>query len=205
MDAFRDELAQFVDARLGRIERLVPENGQSRRGVVLAGLIMAVRRRAGRGAFVALDDGSGRMELAVFEELFTQVADRLVRDEIVVVEGDVALDDYSGGYRMVAKQVRSLNEARERYAQLVRINLECGHDDTIEALQATLAPYRGGQALVRIHYRNSRACADLRLGDAWKVKPCDELLAALDDLEAVTEVEFIYQREPERAKAQTAA
>jgi len=205
MDAFRDELAQFVDARLGRLERLVPENGQARRGVVLAGLIMAVRRRAGRGAFVALDDGSGRMEVAVFEELFTQVADRLVRDEIVVVEGDVAVDDYSGGYRMVARQVRSLNEARERYAQLVRITLECGYDEVAEALQATLTPYRGGPALVRIHYRNQRASAELRLGEQWKVTPCDELLAALGDLEAVADVDFVYQREPERQPAETAA
>ncbi|OXH82342.1 hypothetical protein CA830_37885, partial [Burkholderia multivorans] len=40
------------------------------------------------------------------------------------------------------------------------------------------APLPNGLA-VQIHYSNARAQGEMRLGDAWRVKPSDALLAEL--------------------------
>jgi DNA polymerase-3 subunit alpha len=55
-----------------------------------------------------------------------------------------------------------------------------------------MAPYRDGEGRVWLDYSNGRARAHMELGDEWCVKPCDELIAALSDLEAVTSVRLVY-------------
>jgi hypothetical protein len=45
---------------------------------------------------------------------------------------------------------------------------------------------------VYIDYRSARARARLELGADWTVKPCEELVAALGELDAVSEARLIY-------------
>jgi len=44
-------------------------------------------RRGDRMAFVTLDDRTGRLELAVFSELFERHRDLLAKDTLLVVKG----------------------------------------------------------------------------------------------------------------------
>ncbi|NIO40453.1 MAG: hypothetical protein GTO41_09830, partial [Burkholderiales bacterium] len=71
------------------------------RTIVVAGLVVATRtmrtRRGDRMIFVTLDDRSGRLELAVFSELYMRHRDLLVKDNLLVVEGFVSVDEYTGG------------------------------------------------------------------------------------------------------------
>ena len=45
---------------------------------------------------------------------------------------------------------------------------------------------------VQIAYRNERAEGEVRLGDAWRVKPTDDLLAALRGEFAGSSIEIVY-------------
>jgi DNA polymerase-3 subunit alpha len=45
---------------------------------------------------------------------------------------------------------------------------------------------------VQIVYRNERAEGEVRLGDAWRVKPTDDLLAALRGEFAGSAIEIVY-------------
>ena len=65
-------------------------------------------------------------------------------------------------------------------------------DGLSQRLEETFAPYRGGKGTVFVDYRNPRARARLELGHDWKVKPCEELVAALNELEAVSEARLVY-------------
>src|SRR5690625_6298785 len=91
--------------------------------MTLAGMIAAIRRRPGKGSFIALTDGTARIELEVFERLFQDVSDHLAGDEIIVVRGQVRFDDYRGGFRIVADEVYSVDEAREKFARRVEITI----------------------------------------------------------------------------------
>ena len=106
-----DDLRRFTTCFLGQVgDRLPAEKPRDRRGspMTLAGLVRAVRRRGNRGAFVAVEDHTGRIEVALFDETWALYADLMGKDEIVVIEGLVATDDFSGGYRMTAQKVMQL-------------------------------------------------------------------------------------------------
>jgi DNA polymerase-3 subunit alpha len=57
--------------------------------------------------------------------------------------------------------------------------------------QRAHAPVRNGLA-VQIVYSNERAQGELRLGDAWRVRPSDELLAELRNTFAGSAAEIVY-------------
>lgn len=198
MDELRDELADTTTTTLDRIGDLVGNGGGEggRRGqgtpMTLAGLIAALRRRPGKGAFIALDDGTARLEVAVFDRLFQQVSDRLIADEIVVVRGRVEIDRFRGGFRMVAEEMMSVDEARSQFARRVEVEIDRPPEALEQDLAAALQPYRQGRTPVVIQYRNQSARAVVQLGANWRVTPSQELLAALGGVPGIGEVRLKY-------------
>lgn len=201
LDEMREELTGFVTTTLDQIGNRLSggeaqeNNGRGRRRGVemtLAGLVTAVRKRPGKGAFIALDDGTARLEVAVFENLFHQVSNRLTNDEIIVVRGKVEIDNFRGGFRMVADEVLDVDEARSRFAQRLEIELEDAGAEFDGDLAAALHPYRPGQTPIIVRYKNECAHALLKLGENWQVAPSTDLLAAIDGLKGIRSVRLRY-------------
>jgi len=190
------DLQQFTTCRLGELSLRVSseDKGYRNKGVnmVLAGLVSALRRRNRRGRFIGLEDHTGRVEVALFDEVFSMYAELLGKDQIIVVEGKVSVDDFSGGYRMTATRVMSLSSAKAHFARGVRIAVHGPRDELCPALESTFAPYQDGNATVFVEYRNQRARASLELGRDWTVKPCEELVAALNELDVVSGARLTY-------------
>ena len=199
MDDLGDEVTGFSTCRIADVgDRFGGD--QPRRGrdaglpMTLVGLVATQRRRPGKGAFVALDDGSGRLEVAIFDRVLADCADIVSNDEILVVSGRVEPDDFNGGYRMIAEQVMDLDQARSRYARRLLLELDAPSPDleVHRDLEAALRPYREGGTPVVLHYRNGTFELDMRLGERWQIRPCAELLAAVDGLEAVKTARLMY-------------
>ena len=113
-------------------------------------------------------------------------------DDLYSLDGKVAVDDFSGGYRMTASRVMSLGEAKMRFARGVHISMSGPADDIFTRLEYVFAPYRDGSDPVWLDYRNERATAQLELGPDWCVNACDELIAALSEMDIVSEARLIY-------------
>jgi DNA polymerase-3 subunit alpha len=160
--------------------------------MVLAGLVHAIRRRGNRGGFIALEDHTGRIEASLFDDIWTLYAELLNKDEIIVVEGRVATDDFSGGFRMSTQKVMTLSDAKSRFAKGIQISLRGPGEDICQALQSTFVPYQDGSGRVWLHYSNTRARARLELGEEWNVKACEELVAALGELDMVSDARLVY-------------
>src|SRR5260221_11620 len=106
--AYRDELRRFARTPLANI-------APQQESVMLAGVIYGVQvrnSRRGRMAILTLDDGSARVEVVVFGELFHEKRAVIQEDQVVVVKGRVFADEFSGGLRITADQGRDLAEAR---------------------------------------------------------------------------------------------
>jgi len=190
-----DDLARFTTCTLGGVGNRVPAESKGRRAgtpMVLAGLVHAIRRRGNRGGFVALEDHTGRIEAALFDDTWTLYAELLNKDEIIVVEGRVSTDNFSGGYRMTAQKIMTLSEAKSRFARGVQISLRGPGEDICASLQSTFVPYQNGSGQVWLNYSNKRARARLELGEEWNVKACEELVAALGELEMVSDARLVY-------------
>ncbi|MEW5944113.1 MAG: DNA polymerase III subunit alpha [Pseudomonadota bacterium] len=186
-DAYRGELSAFIKTRL---KDLAPQQ----QPVLLAGMIYATRTqmtRRGKMAFVALDDNTARVEVAVFSELFDARRDLLREDQLLIVEGKVSRDEYSGGLRVSAEKLYDLAGARTQFAK--RMRLFCNGEANAAKLLELLAPYRNGGCPVRIAYRNRGASCELELGEAWRVQLHDNLMRSLVAWLSEEGVKVLYQ------------
>ncbi|MDR9435297.1 MAG: DNA polymerase III subunit alpha [Thiohalophilus sp.] len=192
IERYLEELSGFVSAR---IVDLKPTRDQT---VVVAGLIVAMRtmntRRGDRMAFITIDDRSARIELAVFSEPFQRYRDLLSKDKLIVVEGEVSIDEYSGGYKMSARSIYDINQAREHFARklLISVDHHKAGNGFVNELQHTLSPFREGFCPVIIDYHRDDARAQIALGETWRVHPTDELLHRLRDSLGDDHVKVIY-------------
>jgi DNA polymerase-3 subunit alpha len=185
--AYAAELSAFVKRRLGQLE-------PQREPVLLAGVVMSTRTqmtRRGKMAVVVLDDGTTQLEVTVFNELWDAERAKIKEDELLLVEGKVQKDDYSGGLRITADKLYTLAEARGRYARGLRLTMNGGSD--AKRLQALLMPFRNGPCPVRLSYRNGDAAAELPLPESWRVRLDDALLAGLADWLTAENVKVLYQ------------
>ncbi len=97
-------------------------------------MVTAVRKRGDSDAFVRLEDGTGIIEVSFFGELYQQVAPLLTRDELLVVEGGLRIDDFSGGgFQVRARSAYTLGDACRRYARLLRVKINGVGPDFIDA------------------------------------------------------------------------
>jgi DNA polymerase-3 subunit alpha len=190
------DIARFTSCTLEEVPKRLPaEAPVNRRGglnMTLAGMVRSVRRRLNKGGFMAIEDHTGRMEVALFEAVWQQHAHLLVKDEILVIDGRVAKDDFSGGYRMIADKILTLGEAKTGHSRGVHISLRGPDEEICTRLQDAIRPYRNGKDEVYIDYNNGRAKAQLVLGAEWRISACDELVAALSGIDTVKDVRLIY-------------
>ena len=188
--AYEAELRRFTSGRLADLAEALGNDasaeqgfarGRPNRSVVVSGLIVTLRRQAGKRAFITLDDRSGRIEVPVFEREYQRYKPLLVKDGLLVVEGVLGHDDFSGGMRLSPKHIMDLDEARARFARALEIRLENepASATLIERMEAILTAHRDGGCPVWVKYRSARAAARLRLGSQWRVRPCGRLLSEL--------------------------
>jgi DNA polymerase-3 subunit alpha len=189
---FAREFAPFIRTRLADV---VPRNEPQ----LLAGMVASARTaitRRGKMSIVLLDDGTAQLEVSVYNELWETSRDLVREDRPLVVQGRVSKDEFSGGFRVVAERIFDLGGARARFARGLRLSVN-GEASTAASLAAKklrelLGPYRNGPCPVSVRYRNGDAVAELRLGDDWRVKPEDGLIASLNDWLKPENVEIVY-------------
>jgi len=198
---YEDDLSKIVTARLGSLGTdEEPTNGSRRRGgrpVTVGGLVVALRTRntqnGGRMAFLTLDDRTGRIEVAVYPEVYKQHRELLARDQLLVVYGSLEHDEFIGGPKVTAEKILDIDEARIAAARRVLLQIDSRRCvGVVDALAETLEPHRGGNCLVLVDYRTDGARALLRFGDEWRIRPADELLRRLRELLGVGAVRVEY-------------
>ncbi len=173
--ASAEELSKFVRQRLSELQ-------PSRDLQLMAGIIVSVRTqmtRRGKMAIVLLDDATSPLEVVVFSETFDAHRDWIREDELLIVEGKVSEDAYSGGLRVTADKVYDLAHARNRFARQLR--LSCNGQSNSAKLKEILAPYRTGEGgcPVTIAYHNGKAACEVSLGGNWQVRLHEHLIETL--------------------------
>lgn len=179
IDEYEGEVRRFARQRINDLR-------PARETQTVAGLIVNLRvmknKRGDKMGFVTLDDRSGRIEASLFAEAFAAAQSLLQTDALVVVEGEVSLDDFSGGLRLRAKRVMSLEEARTGLAESLRLKVagEQLGGDRLGWLAELCGRHRGACPLT-LDYRGENARALLQFGDQWRIDPTDSLIQTLRD------------------------
>jgi len=188
---FESELDRFTTVRLSDLR---PRPAETQ---VVAGMVVGIRKlnsRAGRMAVITLDDRTARMDAVVYSELFSAHHDKLVKDKLLVLEGEVSTDDFTGGCSMTVQKLSDLDGAREAFARNVVIRL--GEDrvggELLDDIRDAVRIHRHGRTLLCIDYLRSDASVRLALGDDWRVHPTQDLLKRLGELVGSESVEVEY-------------
>jgi len=191
---YKNELSSFVRNSLGSLK---PQDQPQ----MLAGVITGIRVRMtarGKMAIVTLDDAVSRIEIVVGNELLNQNSQLIKEDQLLIVEGRVSNDDFSGGLRVNARKLYDLAAARSAYANMLKISCN-GQADAVK-LREMLAPYcrngSGGEerrgCAIKVEYHNKDARVEVMLGEQWRVELRDELLSGLKTWLSEDNVKILY-------------
>jgi DNA polymerase-3 subunit alpha len=163
----------------------------------IAGCLMQfnVRQgRRGRFAFATLDDGSGKIEVSVWADVFEKYRHLLKKGQVLVVEGMIEKDEYSDSQRhkMIAEKILTFDEARYEFIKNIKIDIEDTSDtkDIVESLKEIANSNEGNS--VMLSYTGNSAKADIILPSNYSVKLDDISIRALDKRFGAENVQFVY-------------
>ncbi|KGM07033.1 DNA polymerase III alpha subunit [Methylophaga thiooxydans] len=200
IDRYEAELSEFIPKKINELD--APESKGYQRNekpMLTAGLIVAIRtmksKNGGRMAFITLDDQSARLEVRVFADVYDQYQSFIQPDKLVVIQGKIGQDNFTGGLAGTAEKVFDITGAREAFGQALQINLENSEQaqQWVEQLKTTLSPFRGGALGLELNYQNQTAKARINLGDDWQVTPSDTLINQLLSIPASASVTIRYK------------
>ena len=173
-DSFEPELNALMGNRLN-VLLSTPKGRGDREKRTIAGLVVGVRHGKtprGRMASLVLDDRTGRLEVTVFSELYDQVRDLLAVDRLLVIAGTLNFDEFRDAWSLRASEVQTLEQAREKAADHLLLNLDLGaakrHKKGAEILQQLreiLTLYRGGHLTIQMEYRSPQGLSLIHISE----------------------------------------
>ena len=134
-------------------------------------------------------------ELAMFSETYDRCQHLLAKDKVIIVQGEVGEDSFSGGTKINISDVYDIEKAREHFAKrlMIKVDQARAGNGFVASLESVLTPFREGTCPIFLDYRNEQSSAKINLGEQWRVRPTDELLNRLTQLMGEEQVSVEYQ------------
>jgi DNA polymerase-3 subunit alpha len=158
--------------------------------------------RRGMMRVIELDDGSGRMEVTVFNELYDARKHVLKVDDVLIISAKIDNDEYSGGLRGSAAEILTLAEARGRHASAIRLELNADQaaEQFVSKLKQFVVANRDDRAAnapsrLAIHHpivlrvKQGQQVCELRLAEPFGLDASD---ATLNQLYSAFGVENVF-------------
>lgn len=189
VNQYANELKHFTTCRLPELHP--SEHTNARVAGIITNLRTRQTKRGDRIAIFTLDDGAGQVEVVCFSEAYQTFRPLLIEDQLVIVDGEVGIDDFSNGVRILAREISTLEQNRTRLVKYIQVKWP----NTLKLDYQHLGPLlkqHAGTCPVVIRYQDEETNTDLRLGKGWGVKPSDDLLQALKGQYKEVEVDMIY-------------
>src|SRR5678815_1257875 len=174
------EVRRFAKLRLADVI-------DKREPMLLAGIVgelRVVNGQRGRVALFRLDDMSDSIEAVANEELLVANRELLKEDELVIVQGRVQPDRFTGGVRFNVQSVWDLAAARCRFGKYLRVEINGSVPPVAEVLREfpsrRVATEHGEvpQGLpVRLALQREHATGEIDLGDSARFYPSEAALA----------------------------
>ncbi|MCL4119388.1 UNVERIFIED_CONTAM: hypothetical protein GTU68_010964 [Idotea baltica] len=177
IDEYAQEIRYFA-------KKCIVDLKPSRELQSVAGLVVSWRvmrnKKGDKMGFLTLDDHSGRIEVSLFSETFSEYSEQIQMDRLMVVNGEVSYDDYSGSIRLRAKKIMTLEESRASCVKAMRLLVSEQRYDrlNLDELAFLLEKYPG-ECPVILEYTGKNACASLSFGSEWNIDLHDKLLQDL--------------------------
>jgi DNA polymerase-3 subunit alpha len=197
---YKYEIQHFTDGNMASLLANV-QRSKTKISVRVAGLALEVRTRQtkkGKNIGIAiLDDQTGRVEVVAFSQTYEETRDILKKDSILIAEGNLLIDDFSGMLRLTADKIYDIEHARATFARCLSFEwhqekMQISLSEFIIQLEAITTDYQGGNCPIIIHYFSKKARVKLQLGEKWRVFATDTLILHLQRFSSINSVVMNY-------------
>ncbi|ROU07080.1 DNA polymerase III subunit alpha [Lysobacter enzymogenes] len=185
-DPYREEVRALVGTDLGELEGIWEKRPESARSgwrpeleVIVAGQVVGLRKKGDSQMFVQIEDGRGRLECAFFSETYSEFAAMLARDRLLVIQGGLREDAFSGGFALRAARCWDYNAVCGKHAQRLALRLDLRVPGTWQRVDALLAKQRPGPTPIRLDLLRDGAAGMLDLNGPQSVRIDAELAGLL--------------------------
>ncbi|KRB08902.1 DNA polymerase III subunit alpha [Lysobacter sp. Root690] len=185
-DPYRDELRGLVGIDLGELETIWEKRPESARSgwrpeldIIVAGQVVGFRKKGDSQMFVQIEDGRGRLECAFFSETYSEFASMLARDRLLVIQGGLREDAFSGGFALRAARCWDYAQICAKHAQRLALRLDLRVPGTWQRVDALLAKQRPGPTPIRLDLLRQGAAGMLDLNGPQSVRVDADLVGLL--------------------------
>ena len=200
-DPYRDDVRALVGHDLGDLDRIWDARPESARSgwrpeldCVIAGQVVALRKKGDAQTFVLIEDGRGRLECAFFAEAAQEFGALLARDRILVLQGGLREDAFSGGFAFKVTRCWDYAQVCARHAQRVSLRLDLRVPGTWQRVENVLAQHRPGATPLRLDLLRDGAAGMLDLNGSSGVRVDVDLPGALRAQPGVKAVKVAMSR-----------
>lgn len=165
--------------------------------IKVAGIISQIRflqtKRGDRMAIITIDDSTRKVDVTVFSDILNDVREAIVKDNLVVVDGTVSVDNFTQGLRVTAKGILGMGQARTRFAKYLKINLpQKQGSEALSQVKTLLQNHQNGTFPVVCQLQHEQGQVHLKLGQKWRCIPENTLLESLQKCLGETAVSVEY-------------
>lgn len=163
-----------------------------------AGIITAIRsmqtKNGDRMAILTVDDEHDKFEVAVFPEAYQNNRELLIKDQLVIIDAKVSLDNQTGNTKIRAETFYTIEKSREQFAKKIKIHLEdCENaHDKVKILKEYLLCLEKGSCQISIELKTREGIIALKLDDKWNIKPTQTVINQMKSLMADNPVLLEY-------------
>lgn len=187
VDQYQYEMQNLIKTRIRNLDPSMKKTA------LILGLVLGVRRiitkRGKKMAILTIDDNTSKIDIAIFQELLELYEPLLIKDSILIVDGEISHDDFNGGIKMAAKNIMTMPQAREQYSKRLNIFLTDQKQINIDSL-ANLFEKSPGDVPVVINYQNETLNLQININSNYCICLNDELLIDLKKLIGIDSVNY---------------
>uniref|UniRef100_UPI0026050020 DNA polymerase III subunit alpha n=1 Tax=Otariodibacter sp. TaxID=3030919 RepID=UPI0026050020 len=191
---FLKELSRYAPVRLNELQPTYRGQVATVAGIIIASRITTTKK-GNRIGIATIEDRSGKLDITLFSEVLENYGHLLQNDEIIIAQGAIQYDDFSGGLKMSAREIISLEEARNRYAKSLALAIyqEQLTPQFIKTLMTIITPHKEGILPLHFYYQSQDARVLVSSGVEWRITPTEQMLTELKNLLGETAVELEFE------------
>jgi DNA polymerase III subunit alpha len=193
---FKNEIKDIISNDIYSVKNNYKNNGNRGVSYKIAGVINSIRIRTtstkDKLAQINLGDDTDNIDVIANNNLLNE---SINRDEIVIIEGTLRLDDYTNRLSFRAKSINTIENARILLATGIKFKVVNEEDlpELINELESLFSDRdNNGKCMVRIDYMTSGITKSLVLGENYKILPTNDIINGLIKLDCIEDIELIY-------------
>jgi len=138
---------------------------------------------------VIIADETHEIETTFFRDTYFENQEKMLKDEIVIIEGEAGVDNFSNKFIIRAKQILTLNEAIATYCSKIGfITSTNDFQKFSDNLKELIKTHGRGKARIYVHHEQNGIVCNLKLGDNFKIRPSYNLLIEAQELSNIDKI-----------------